>query len=358
MEYTRILLIVMAFAVSLICGMLIIPLIVDFCKRKKLFDKPNSRKQHKTLIPRLGGVCFLPCMCISFFAATGALFAMDGSDANIKVSSFYLLAGAAMVYLIGLLDDVIEISAKQKLAVQIFSACWLIIAGLYFNNLYGLFGIWEIPSCIGMPLTVFFVVAVDNAMNLIDGIDGLCAGLCIVALAGFGVMFANIGLWVYCVLIAGLIGVLLAYSFFNMVSKKRKIFMGDSGSLTLGYLLAVFFVKLSMNIPWLTPYDETRMILASSFLIVPCLDVLRVMITRKRQHKALFCPDRNHIHHRLMDAGCTMRQALGVILLLDLGIIAMNVLFVWQNVQITFILILDILMFISFFYGLQRVKSK
>ena len=294
--------------------------------------------------------------CAYLFWPTVALYVMDGSNANMKVTSFYLLAGAAMVYIIGLLDDVIEVSAKQKFWVQIFSACWLIIARLHFNNLYGLFGIWEIPYYVGMALTVIFVVAVDNAMNLIDGIDGLCSSLAIITLAGFGVMFASVGMWVYCVMIAGLMGVLVAYFYFNMFGQRRKIFMGDSGSLTIGFMLAVFCVKLSMNLPTRMPYDAGRMLIAVSFLMVPCMDVLRVMAVRKKAGKNFFTPDRNHIHHRLMDVGFTMYQTLGIIVLLDIAIVGLTALLTWVGVQPTIILAADMAVFTLFFYGLKRKK--
>ena len=342
-----------AFLLSLVCGLVITPLIVDFCKKRRLYDMPDARKRHKTLVPRLGGICFLPCMGISFVVATLALYFLNDKQTNISLASVYQLIGVMMVYLVGMLDDVVGVSANRKLVVQILSACCLPLANLYFNNLYGLFGIGQIPAWAGMPLTVFFVVAVDNATNLIDGIDGLCAGLSIIALAGFGLMFARIDFWVYCVIIAGLIGVVAAYCYFNVFSTRRKIFMGDSGSLTLGFLLAVFVVKLSMNNPLLAPYDGSRMIMAASFLIVPCFDVARVMMERKRLHKPMFSPDRNHIHHRLIDAGCTQHQALGAILALDLGFVAVNALLLRLGVQFTLILVTDIAVFALFHYLLQ-----
>ncbi len=342
------------FLTSLVCGLIIIPQIVDFCKRRQLFDLPDARKRHKTLVPRLGGICFLPCMVLSFLLATLALRLFSEGDAHVSLATVYVLVGAMMVYITGAIDDLVGVRATRKFIIQAVSACFLPLAGLYFNDLGGLFGIGAIPYYIGMPLTVLFVVSVDNAINLIDGIDGLCAGLSAIALMGFGLMFADINLWVYCVMIAGLIGVLLAYSYFNIFSKKWKIFMGDSGSLTLGFLLAAFFIKLSMNTPATMPYDSKRLIVCASFLMVPCFDVLRVMMARKRTHKPLFSPDRNHIHHRLIDAGCTPHQALGVILMLSISLVGMNSILAWFNVQSTWILALDIIVFSLFHYCLQR----
>lgn len=348
--YQMLFFIIGAFMVSLLSGMVLIPKIVDICKKRRLFDMPNARKAHTIMVPRLGGICFLPCMGISLFVATQALYLLYDREPNISMSSLYMLIGMMLVYVIGMLDDVIGISAKHKLQVQILSACLLPMANMYIDNLYGLFGIWEIPPQIGMPLTVLFVVAVDNAMNLIDGIDGLCSGLTIIALMGFGLMFVQMDMWVYCVMVAGLVGVLVAYSMYNIFGRSHKIFMGDAGSLTLGFMLAAFCVKLSMNQPDVMPYDEGRMMMAMSFLMVPCLDVLRVMIVRKRAHEPLFTPDRNHIHHRLMDAGFTMHQTLGIIVALDLVIVALTAVLTWLGVQATIVLAADVAVFALFFH--------
>lgn len=342
------------FLTSLVFGLIVIPLIVDFCKRRKLFDLPDARKRHKTLVPRLGGISFLPCMVLSFFLATLALRLFSEGNAQVSLATIYVLIGVMIVYVTGVIDDIVGVRASRKFIVQAISACFLPMAGLYINNLGGLLGIGAIPYYIGMPLTVLFVVSVDNAINLIDGIDGLCAGLSIIAFIGFGLMFAAIGLWVYCVMIAGLVGVLLAYSYFNVFSKKWKIFMGDSGSLTLGFLLAAFFIKLSMNAPATMPYDGRRLIVCASFLMVPCFDVIRVMMARKKIHKPLFSPDRNHIHHRLIDAGCTPHQALVVVLMLSVCLVALNCVLAWLVVQPTWILLLDIVVFTLFHCRLQR----
>ena len=337
-----------AFLTSALAGLIIIPLIWRFCHRHGLYDMPDARKRHKTLVPRLGGICFLPCMSFSFAVAVIALLFINGKEAKIHGSSFYLLAGLLLVYIVGVIDDVRGVSARKKFVAQIAGACFLLVSNLYINNLYGFMGIWQIPAWAGMPLTLFLVVFIDNAMNLIDGIDGLCAGLAMIALAGFGVMFARLEMWVFCVMIAGLIGVLAAYCYFNVFSKRRKIFMGDSGSLTIGFILAVLFTKLSMNNPLVMEYDSQRMMMAYSMLIVPCFDVVRVVLVRLRQRKHIFSPDRNHIHHKLMDRGLSPHRALAAILLLALAYIALNGVMLHLGVQPTVVVATDIAAYIAF----------
>ena len=156
----------------------------------------------------------------------------------------------------GIADDIVGVKAKTKFVFQIAAASLLPLSGLYINNLYGFCGIHEIPFAVGFPLTVLCIAFIDNAMNLIDGIDGLASGLALIALAGFIYGFYCIQLYIYCILIAGLMGILLAYTYYNIFGKPEKglkIFMGDSGSLTLGFMLSFFTIKFAMSRPDLIP---------------------------------------------------------------------------------------------------------
>ncbi len=342
-----------AFVTSLLVGLAVIPFIWRFCKNRGLYDLPDARKRHHTAVPRLGGIAFLPSMGFSFIVAVVALSLFRGRASSVSISSIYLLTGVVTVYCVGVVDDIFGVSARKKFVAQIAGACFLLASNLYINNLYGFLGIWQIPAWVGMPLTLFLVVFIDNAMNLIDGIDGLCAGLAMIALAGFGVMFARLEMWVFCVMIAGLIGVLAAYCYFNVFSKRRKIFMGDSGSLTIGFILAVLFTKLSMNNPLVMEYDAQRMMMAYSMLIVPCFDVVRVVLVRLRQRKPIFSPDRNHIHHKLMDCGLSPHRALAAILLLALAYIVLNGVMLHLGVQPTVVVAADIAAYIAFHCALR-----
>lgn len=317
-----------AFLLSAIIGLVSIPLILDFCNKKALYDIPNSRKVHKRAIPRLGGIAFLPGMLFSFVTAIMMLSEFLGEQkvsVNLWTVSFFV--SLMLIYTVGIIDDILGLTPHTKFIVQIIAACCLPLSGLYINNLYGLLGIYEIPYFIGFPLTVLTIVFIDNAMNLIDGIDGLSGGLAIIALTGFLIAFSGIGLWVYSILIAGLIGVITAFLYYNIIGgphRNRKIFMGDSGSLTLGFILSFLLVKYSMNNTVLLPYREGALLFASSLLIVPAFDVIRVMIHRVRNHKSIFAADKKHIHHKLMRAGMSQHKALTVILGLALLFIVIN----------------------------------
>ena len=172
-----------AFLVSLICGLVFTPLILDFCKRKRLYDIPNERKIHKNATPRLGGISFFPSMLTAFIIVLLFTPIVEQNTLPVNIWSAVFLMGLVVIYIIGIVDDLVGLKATSKFLVQIGTACLLPFVGLYINNLYGLFGIHEIPYWIGVPLTVFIIVFIDNAINLIDGIDGLAAGLSLLALA-------------------------------------------------------------------------------------------------------------------------------------------------------------------------------
>lgn len=361
LEYT--IAIIGAFVLSSVCGLLFIPALMNFCKKRNLYDIPNQRKVHKCQIPRLGGISFMPSMLLSFGIVI-FLMSTQNHDAKITISTWTLglFISLLIIYSTGIVDDLIGLDAKVKFVTQIIASCILPLCGLYINNLYGLFGIHEIPYIIGFPLTVLAIVFIDNAMNLIDGIDGLSASLAIIALLGFQYCFIHNGLIVYGVLIAGLIGVLVTYLYFNIwgnPNKNRKIFMGDSGSLTLGFILGFLFVKALKYEPHVMPFSPERIIMAYSLLIIPTFDVVRVIIHRLRIHKPIFQADKSHIHHKFLAAGFNQHQALIAILALDCVFVGINlVLFNSLHFSLTTMFVIDILAYTLFHIALTKMVKK
>jgi UDP-N-acetylmuramyl pentapeptide phosphotransferase/UDP-N-acetylglucosamine-1-phosphate transferase len=335
---------------------------MNFCERKKLYDIPNARKIHKNAIPRLGGISFLPSMLMAFICV---IFIMNGRDGYEHISmslwSLYFLISLLLIYGVGIVDDFVGLNAITKFTVQILAASLLPIAGLYINNLYGLFGINDIPFWVGAPMTIFLIVFINNAINLIDGIDGLSASISFIALVGFLVCFMQEHLWMYAFLIAGLIGVLIPFLYYNLfgdASKNRKIFMGDSGSLTLGFIMGFLTVKFSMDNPNVMPFRKDSLMLAFSLLLVPLLDTTRVILVRLNHKQHIFQSDKNHIHHKLLRSGLNQRQVLLFIIAVDIVYIIMNqLLFVFCNINV--IAAIDILLWVLLNYGInQQIISK
>lgn len=226
----------------------------------------------------------------------------------------FLVSGLTLLYIVGIADDLIGVRYRKKFIVQIISAAMFPISGLYINSFYGLFGIHEITPMLGIPFTMLLVVFITNAINLIDGIDGLASGLSMVALVVFGVIFVHFQSWIYALLAFISVGVIIpffSYNVFGNADRGRKIFMGDTGSLTLGYILSFFVIRFCMDEPnALTQIQGSPVLIAFSVLMVPCLDVVRVVLRRARNRKPLFLPDKTHIHHKFLAMGFSPRRAL------------------------------------------------
>lgn len=338
-----------AFLLSLICGLVFTPIILDYCKKRNIYDLPNERKVHHNAIPRLGGISFLPSMLTAFIVMLFFIPVTAEYTLPVNIWSAIFLIGLFIIYCTGIIDDLAGLKARTKFAIQIATASLLPFAGLYINNLYGIFGIYEIPYYVGIPLTVFFIVFIDNAINLIDGIDGLAAGLSLLALSGFLAYFTYYEVFThtYSILAAGMIGALIAFSYFNMFGKSErntKIFMGDSGSLSLGFTLGFLAVKCAMENTLIWPARQEAIIVPLTLLFVPTADVVRVTLYRLRHHKPLFDADKNHIHHKLMRSGLTQHQTLVAIIALALGIIVLNGL-LYGRLSQTLIIALDVVVY-------------
>ena len=311
--------IIAAFITAVILGRIIIPNILVISMRKRLFDEPDARKIHKRPIPRLGGVTFFPVIVFTLCTFTAihlfkGHFVYNIITLNTAREMLFLISGLTLLYIVGIADDLIGVRYRKKFVVQIISAAMFPIAGLYINSFYGLFGINEIDPIIGIPFSMLLVVFITNAINLIDGIDGLASGLSMVALVVFGVIFVHFQSWLYALLAFVSVGVIIpffSYNVFGNADRGRKIFMGDTGSLTLGYILSFFVIRFCMHEPnSMMQVQGSPVLIAFSVLMVPCLDVVRVVLRRARNRKPLFLPDKTHIHHKFLAMGFSPRRAL------------------------------------------------
>ena len=322
----------LSFFLSMILAMLVIPRILVIAIKHSLYDVPDKRKTHIGAIPRIGGVSFVPCILFSmlFILSIFYMFA-NGNDTRgyyPNISEFSLFfCGMLLLYLGGVKDDLVGMRYRAKFMIQIVSSLLIIFSGLYVNNFYGLLGIHEIPIWIGAPLTLLILVYIINATNLIDGMDGLASGISIFALCIYGTLFMLHGAWYYSVLAFSTMGVLFPFFYYNVfgnVKKGRKLFMGDSGSLTLGMILGFLAVRYAHYSPdIIVPTDKT-LVIAVSPILIPMLDVMRVMLSRAKRHKHLFKPDRSHIHHKLMDMGLGNMTALATLLCISCAFCAIN----------------------------------
>ena len=213
---------IVAFLVSCAFTAILMPHVIKFCEQKNLYDRPNERKIHRLAVPRLGGILFMPAMLTGMIAAFVLLIFLNQNPPVLQASTFVLVAGVFLIYIIGVIDDLVGVRAKRKFIVQIVAACFFPVCGLYLNNLYGFMGIYEIPLFISYPLTVFLVLTIVNSINLIDGIDGLASGLCFMILFVFVLLFVNNRPSAYSFMASALMGSLIAFFYFNFFGKVKK----------------------------------------------------------------------------------------------------------------------------------------
>ena len=359
MTYWVINALIVFFLCVLLAGILI-PQILLIAYRRNLFDEVDERKIHKGLIPRLGGIAFEPVMLLSMALTLGGNVLLGNTHFAEEFGDYSLLLIAMfcsfqILYLIGIADDLIGIKYRAKFVVQIACAILLIAAGCWFTSLAGILGIHDLDPWIGMPFTAVIIVFIINAINLIDGIDGLASGLSSIACAIYGISFLLIGEYPFALISFATLGVLFPFFYYNVfgnVKKHSKIFMGDTGSLTIGLVLSVLGIKLFTH-PYDPVLDWDPAILAFSPLIIPAFDVVRVYFVRIRNHKSPFLPDKNHIHHKFLAAGMSPRPAM-------VSIITLSALFTLLNLglskflNINLVVIFDVILWITFHIWLSR----
>lgn len=352
------------FLVSLVSTLFIMPRLLRLCKHRGLYDMPNERKVHQNKIPRLGGVLFAPCMAVGMGVGYLLLlrFFPTGHLPMFRLSTMMLIVGMFMIYLIGIFDDLLGLKASFKFSVQLVSTLLMPLCGLYVDNLYGFCGLHEIPLWAGYPLTVFLCLLIVNSINLIDGIDGLSSGLSMIALTVFAVVFSCLGVVSYTLLAVGLVGTVLGFSYFNLfgqAERDTKTFMGDTGSLVLGYAIAYLAIKHAMNNGAIFPYRPYALLLSFTLLIVPCFDLIRVALGRLLRGEGIFHPDKTHLHHRCMAAGFTMHRSLMLILALQVGFIVFNLLaYRYLQCSTTLIVVADVAFFTLFVVWLEHRRNK
>ena len=335
------------FAVSL--GMMIIPRILVISHKKRLYDVPDARKVHTMPVPRLGGLSFFPVILMSMFLVIG--FRLYFWDVNVSGLSFnmlyeylFLFVGMTLLYLVGVCDDLVGVGYRYKFAVQIAAAFLLVLSGNWFDSFGGLFGIYSVPVWVGVPFTVFIVVYITNAINLIDGIDGLASGLCCIALSVLSVIFFLRGQYVYALLAICTLGILMpfwCYNVFGNANRGHKLFMGDAGSLTLGYVISFLIIHMSVTNEVSPTLSNPYMVIAFSTVLVPLLDVIRVVLHRLREHKNPFLPDKNHFHHKLLRTGMRVRMVMVCIIAISAFFILLNSSLAWR-VDITYLFFLNL----------------
>lgn len=332
--------IVLATGISAIMAHFAIPVIVRISKEKGLYDEPNERSAATKIVPTLGGIAiFIGLIMGSILASYRYSFH------ELK----FIIASTIILFFIGLKDDILVLAPSKKLLAQFISALILIyFANLRITNLHGFMGMHELPLAASYIISVFLMVVVINAFNLIDGIDGLASGIAITCGITFGTWFILVNQPQYAVVAFSLVGSLAVFFYYNVFSKTNKIFMGDTGSLIIGLIFSALVIKFNeLNITRNFAFAiDSAPAVSFGILIVPLFDTLRVFIIRLWSKRSPFSPDKNHVHHRLLEIGFTHLQSSVRIISINIFLILVN--FSLQRIGIVNLLLLNITLGIVF----------
>jgi UDP-GlcNAc:undecaprenyl-phosphate/decaprenyl-phosphate GlcNAc-1-phosphate transferase len=287
--------ILLATAIAFIITFAAIPVIIKVAEAKKIFDLPDERKIHLIPVPSLGG--------LGIFAGF-ILACLFTASFNIVTEFQFFFAAALVIFFLGLKDDIMVLSPIKKFIGQVFAAFIIIYkGGVQIRSMHGFLGVYELPDYFSLAITYLTVIVIINSFNLIDGVDGLASSLGLMTSLMFGIYFYFVGQVDYAILAFALGGSLLAFLIFN--HSPARIFMGDTGSLLIGMINAILVIRF-INVA--DSPGSALPILSSpaigfAVLMVPLFDTLRVFAIRIFNRRSPFSPDRNHVHHLLLDKG-------------------------------------------------------
>jgi len=317
-------------SVSFLITFFTIPATIIIAQQKKLYDVPDARKLHTRPISSLGGVGIFG----GFFLAAMLSVSIPGNP-----EFQYYMAAATAIFFLGIKDDILILSPTKKFIIQLLAAGVVIhFGGLQIASMHGLMGVYELPQSVSLALTYASIIVIVNAFNLIDGVDGLAGSLGLLTTCLFGAYFFVTGFSAYALFAFAMAGSLSAFLIFNF--NPARIFMGDSGSLLLGLVNAILvlkFIAVADGPAAVFPL-QSAVAIGFALLMVPLSDTLRVFSIRIFQGRSPFSPDRNHIHHLLLDRGFTAKQV--VFCCVGLNILFIGIAFFARSIGPNYLILL------------------
>ena len=345
-------------AISMIISLVItwrsIPVIINICNLKGLMVDPIKRSSHETPTPTFAGVAIFASTLIGYML-------WNFNDEGFLLHKVF--AGLVVLFFLGIKDDMFALDALKKLGSQVLVAILVVVGSdLRITSFFGIFGVYELPYIISILFTIFLIVALINSFNLIDGIDGLSGGIGMIASAGFGLWFALNNEWSLACLGFSLSSSLLGFLRYNF-SPNNKIFMGDTGSLIVGFIVSVLAIKfVDANVHNHNPDSvyKNAPVIAIILLCVPIFDTLRVFGLRIIKKKSPFKADRLHLHHLMVDNGLSHIETSFILYFATISLTTITYILrkFFTNTQLSFFLILlfGAYLLISYSLEIRRLK--
>lgn len=341
------------FAVALAASLLSVPLAAKLAWAVGAIDRPSKRRINKVPIPRMGGVAVFIGIGAAAIVYTTGTECLGWTRVfrplpEMQVNYWLVASGAAMIFATGLVDDIKSLRPTQKLMGQVLAAIFAASGGLVIGNIVNPFGGGEINlGWVSYPITVIYMVAFMNIINLIDGLDGLAGGITVIScltMFGLSVMSGRLDAAMTAIVTAGATLGFLRYNF-----HPAKIFLGDSGSLLLGFMLSAISLMNVTRVAGLT-----TMLIPLVIALVPITDTLAAIVRRERGHVSIMAPDKGHIHHRLLQDGFDQRTAVVFIylwtMLLCLGAVVMTQVGMYRRIAVF------ALLFIASFFVARKLS--
>jgi UDP-GlcNAc:undecaprenyl-phosphate GlcNAc-1-phosphate transferase len=308
--------ILLASLISFLITFLSIPILIRLAELKHLYDLPDDRKLHHSPVPSLGGVGIFAGLILSVLVAW---------PAGIHPEMQYIIAASLIIFFLGIKDDIVNLTPLKKFIGQLLAVAILIYkGGLLISGMHGFLGIYELPPLWSYAFTFFTFIVIINSFNLIDGVDGLAGSLGVLSTSLFGAFFLFSGDVFYAILAFALSGSLLAFLIYNVAP--AKIFMGDAGSLLVGLVNAILVIKFIELATQPTAVISLPAAPAIGFavLFVPLFDTLRIFSFRILNRRSPFSPDRNHVHHILLNKGCSHPVVTALALLFNIVVVLLT----------------------------------
>ncbi len=333
------------------------PVIIYTARVKNLMDEPGDRSAHSDKTPTLGGVGMFAAFVVSLILF-GVVVGLERPD---LVKLLSLVLATIILMFLGLKDDLIALAPKKKFLGQLIaSGIVIFLTDIRITSLEGLLGVGELPYLVSVVFTVFVFLLVINSFNLIDGIDGLAGTIGIIASLSFGIFFLLNNNYLLALISFSLIGATIGFLIYNL-SDSNKLFMGDSGSMFVGYLLAyqgISFLGLNADVTSVFTVPNAPILLLA-ILSFPLLDTLRVFVIRARERRSPFSADNNHIHHRLLERGLSHKQATILLAIVNILVIELALLVkdLEINIQLVVVTLLGSLLY-TLLFNLNRLREK
>ena len=344
--------------VAIVVATLIYPFVVAFAKIYNIVDIPNARKLQRVPVPVMGGTT----VYVGIAVAVLVTYYLSGDVRLIKI-----LGILSVIYVIGLWDDIKDLPAAFKFMMEV-AVSWaiILILGVEINDFHGLGGLYRVKDVVAVPLTLIAGVGIINAVNMIDGVDGYCSSYGALACGAFALLFYVSGDTIMFTLALIVTGALIPFFFHNVFGKTSKMFLGDSGSLSLGMMLALFtFSALSTKTACCNTFDNSGLspvALTLAILAVPVFDTIKVMSLRMIKGISPFHPDKTHLHHLFIDMCFSHIATTGIILFCNVMILLLTLLS-WSlgapaEVQLSVVVVLSLILTFGFYFYVQWEKKQ